>query len=55
MTGIDEMSWDAAEGPWEPGRVRYSPAHLARLLGLPEPTAEQALSLIHISEPTRRS
>jgi DNA helicase-2/ATP-dependent DNA helicase PcrA len=42
VTGIDEMSWDAAEGPWEPGRVRYSPAHLARLLGLPEPTAEQA-------------
>jgi ATP-dependent DNA helicase UvrD/PcrA len=26
----------------EPGRVRYSPAHLARLLGLPEPTPEQA-------------
>jgi DNA helicase II / ATP-dependent DNA helicase PcrA len=42
VTGIDETSWDAAEGPWEPGRVRYGPAHLARLLGLPEPTAEQA-------------
>jgi DNA helicase II / ATP-dependent DNA helicase PcrA len=33
------------------GRVRYGPAHLARLLGLPEPTAEQAAVISAPLEP----
>jgi DNA helicase-2/ATP-dependent DNA helicase PcrA len=33
------------------GRVKYSPAHLARLLGLPEPTAEQAAVICAPMEP----
>ena len=35
----------------EPGRVWYSPAHLARLLGLPEPTPEQAAVISAPMEP----
>ena len=34
-----------------PGRVKYSPAHLARLLGLPEPTPEQAAVICAPLEP----
>ena len=34
-----------------PGGVRYSPAHLARLLGLPEPTPEQAAVISAPLEP----
>ncbi len=34
-----------------PGSVRYSPGHLARLLGLPEPTAEQAAVICAPLEP----
>jgi DNA helicase-2/ATP-dependent DNA helicase PcrA len=36
---------------WEPGEVRYSPAHLARLLGLPDPTPEQAAVISAPMEP----
>jgi DNA helicase-2/ATP-dependent DNA helicase PcrA len=37
--------------PQPPGTVRYSPGHLARLLGLPEPTAEQAAVISAPLEP----
>ncbi len=42
MSTVEYLTGSSAEGLAEPGRVRYSPAHLARLLGLPEPTTEQA-------------
>src|SRR5215472_10812830 len=47
---LDQATGAAAE-PQEPGRIRYSPAHLARLLGLPEPTAEQAAVISAPMEP----
>src|SRR5215468_150135 len=50
MSTLDQVPGAAAE-PQEPGRIRYSPAHLARLLGLPEPTAEQAAVISAPMEP----
>src|SRR5215472_19307430 len=50
MSTLDQATGAAAE-PQEPGRIRYSPAHLARLLGLPEPTAEQAAVISAPMEP----
>jgi ATP-dependent DNA helicase UvrD/PcrA len=38
VTGAAGPQWEG----WWPEQVRYSPSQLARLLGLPEPTAEQA-------------
>jgi DNA helicase-2/ATP-dependent DNA helicase PcrA len=42
MSVVEQVTGAGAGEAREPGRVRYSPVHLARLLGLPEPTAEQA-------------
>src|SRR5215469_9968873 len=50
MSTLDQVTGAAAE-PQEPGRIRYSPAHLARLLGLPEPTTEQAAVISAPMEP----
>jgi ATP-dependent DNA helicase UvrD/PcrA len=50
MSTLDQVTGAAVE-PQEPGRIRYSPAHLARLLGLPEPTAEQAAVISAPMEP----
>src|SRR5215831_15812835 len=50
MSTLGQVTVPAAE-PQEPGRIRYSPAHLARLLGLPEPTAEQAAVISAPMEP----
>src|SRR5215469_18707464 len=50
MNGLEQAAGAGAE-PHEPGRIRYSPAHLARLLGLPEPTAEQAAVISAPMEP----
>ncbi len=51
MSALDQVTGAAAAQPQEPGRIRYSPAHLARLLGLPEPTAEQAAVISAPMEP----
>ncbi len=50
MSALDQATPAAAE-THQPGRIRYSPAHLARLLGLPEPTAEQAAVISAPMEP----
>ena len=45
------MSAQPTGGGAGAGRLSYSPAHLARLLGLPEPTAEQAAVICAPLEP----
>src|SRR5689334_5055238 len=50
MSALDRGAGAAVE-PQEPGQIRYSPAHLARLLGLPEPTVEQAAVISAPMEP----
>jgi DNA helicase II / ATP-dependent DNA helicase PcrA len=51
MNALDQVAGSSAGERGEAGRMRYSPAHLARVLGLPEPTAEQAAVICAPMEP----